>query len=78
MKTEPNEPINAIVEEVEHGMSGTTMDATSYGLTKRQYFAAAFMQGLLSNPNQVDNTKHFTKDSVGYADDLINALNTTP
>lgn len=47
------------------------------GLTKREYFAAMVMQGLLSNPAQIDTTDFLwiAKTSKGYADALINALN---
>lgn len=38
--TNANDPINAIVQEVTHGMTEiTTMDVTGFGLTKREYFA---------------------------------------
>jgi len=46
------------------------------GLTKREYFAAMAMQGLLSNPEQI-NTTNFewvAVHSVGYADELLKQL----
>jgi hypothetical protein len=48
-------------------------DTVSYckGLTKREYFAAMAMQGLLSNPN----TSFETRDAVIIADALIAELN---
>ena len=44
---------------------------TCLGLTKREYFAAMAMQGLLANPN----ISCVTSDAVLYADKLISALN---
>ena len=41
------------------------------GLSKREYFAAMAMQGLLANPN----ISCVTSDAVLYADKLIEALN---
>jgi hypothetical protein len=43
----------------------------THGLTKREYFAAMAMQGLLANPN----ISCVTSDAVLYADKLIEALN---
>jgi hypothetical protein len=42
-----------------------------WGLTKREYFAAMAMQGLISNPN----TSFETRDAVIIADALIAELN---
>jgi len=47
------------------------------GLTKREHFAGLAMQGLLSNPSQIDTT-HFewiAQHAVGYADALLKELN---
>jgi hypothetical protein len=44
---------------------------SEYGLTKREYFAAMAMQGLLSNPN----TSFETRDAVIIADAIIAELN---
>jgi hypothetical protein len=46
-------------------------DYPEEGLTKREYFAAMAMQGLLANPN----ISCVTSDAVLYADKLIEALN---
>lgn len=52
--------------------------AGALGLTKREYFAAAALQGLLSNgglnAEQVSSEK-FAQWAVEQADDLIKALN---
>jgi len=44
---------------------------SEYGLTKREYFAAMALQGLLANPN----ISVVTSDAVIYADRLIEELN---
>jgi hypothetical protein len=44
------------------------------GLTKREYFAAMALQGLLSNNN---NYVYSVKSAVEFADDLIEELNKT-
>lgn len=46
-----------------------------YGLTKREYFAAMALQGLLAN-NKVEH-KYCVISAVEYADDLIEELNKT-
>ncbi len=52
----------------------TVWNKPQYGLTKREYFAAMAMQGLLASNN--DNfTKPLAEYSVEKADQLINALN---
>lgn len=51
-----------------------------FGLTKREYFAALAMQGLLSS-NNVDpfgDTKAVADQSVTAADALLSALNPKP
>ena len=50
------------------------------GLTKREYFAGLAMQGLLSNPSQIDTT-HFewvAQHAVGYADALLKEFDKQP
>ncbi len=46
------------------------------GLTKREYFAAMAMQGLLSNHMMIDTTNYewIAEHSIGYADALLEAL----
>lgn len=53
------------------------------GLTKREYFAAMAMQGILSNHLMIDNDingsfEWVAKASVNLSDALINELNKTP
>lgn len=46
------------------------------GLTKREYFAAMAMQGLLSNPRVTDNMEfsRIVFDATYYADQLLKQL----
>ena len=52
-------------------------DRSQEGLSKREYFAALAMQGLLSNPGQIDTTdfEWVATHAVGYTDALIEQLN---
>ena len=69
IETDPNDPINI------HDGKG---DGKGFkqGLTKREYFAAMALQGLLSNErfDQVERADHL-KRSVVFADNLIKELN---
>jgi hypothetical protein len=56
----------------------TTPNSTvTHGLTKREYFAAMAMQGLLANGNYITNYKFLGEESVMFANALIEALNNT-
>jgi hypothetical protein len=46
-----------------------------YGLTKREYFAAKAMQGLLAIAQDDDSLQFLAKQSVRMADFLIEELN---
>jgi hypothetical protein len=52
-------------------------DAPQDGLTKREYFAAMALQGLLAYPNNVNVTQDIVKGAVIIADQLIIELNKT-
>jgi hypothetical protein len=53
-------------------------DAPQDGLTKREYFAAAALQGLLAYPNNGESdTETLAKCAVVFADQLIIELNKT-
>lgn len=53
-----------------------TFDLPEEGLTKREYFAAMAMQGILAANNKSNvNLTHVGEASVMAADELINALN---
>ncbi len=45
------------------------------GLTKREYFAAMAMQGILSNPNRSHFPTRNANDAIEAADALIKTLN---
>ena len=72
MKTNPNDPI-AYVDEIQEKEDGSYTCFVNYGLTKREYFAAIAMQGLLAG-NWVSTIELFPM-SVKMADDLIKQLN---
>lgn len=44
------------------------------GLTKREYFAAMAMQGMLANPSIEGSKENFALDAVECADALLSAL----
>jgi hypothetical protein len=52
-------------------------DAPQDGLTKREYFTAMALQGLLAYPNNVNVTQDIVKGAVIVADQLIIELNKT-
>jgi hypothetical protein len=67
--TNPNDSATGFAWSQEQ--SGTS------GLTKREYFAAMAMQGLLANGNYITNYKFLGEESVIFANALIEALNNT-
>jgi hypothetical protein len=52
---------------------GMELDET--GLTKREYFAAIALQGLLSDSHLLGYARDFASTAVKYADALIDELN---
>lgn len=69
METKPNEPIN-IVEY--------NNNYISTGLTKREYFAAMVIQGIISNKDGLDiKIERIVESAVDTADALIEELNKT-
>ena len=66
--TKPNESINSIPDLTKH-------PSTWIGLTKREYFAAMALQGLLSTDNDHSPHNWYGEKSVELADALIKALN---
>ena len=66
--TNGNEPINSIPDLNNHPSSW-------YGLTKREYFAAMAMQGMMDKANWLTDAEYTSKQAVHFADALINALN---
>ena len=49
---------------------------THLGLTKREYFAAMVMQGLMACPNVTGSAYIIAQESVEHADELLKALET--
>jgi hypothetical protein len=68
MKTDQNAPINPY----RHLNCNGQIDDQYEGLTKREYFAAMAMQGLLSSSGP--DHQH-AKTAIEMADDLIKELN---
>lgn len=74
--TNPNDLAYPFEEEVQ-GEYGP-MKNQYYGLSKREYFAAMAMQGLLANPtikNEIGYEAGIANSSCIYADALIDSLN---
>jgi hypothetical protein len=78
MKTQPNDPIHAISRPLD------LVNRDSDGLTKREYFAAMAIQGLLAYPRDPPNVEKsnvynvFAKSAVAFSDALIKILNNEP
>ena len=68
MSTEANQAANPITENTLRG---------HMGLTKREYFAAMAMQGILADPDNQGYAEGIAKDAVKMADELITQLNQT-
>lgn len=77
MKTNPNAPINVMYDE-------PNVHEDNGGLTKREYFAAMAMQGLLASPDSeiftssngvTDNAAKKARFCCDMADALITQLN---
>jgi hypothetical protein len=78
MKTNPNDPI-AYVDELQAIEGSEEYNRfVNYGLTKREYFAAMAMQGLLAAPKTFPDSNSFfinCEVAVKFADTLIETLN---
>ena len=69
METKPNEPINLVEYNNNY---------ISIGLTKREYFAAMVIQGIISNKDGLDiKIERIVESAVDTADALIEELNKT-
>lgn len=65
-------------EDVAFGCVGVLSreeDVYNHGLTKREYFAAMAMQGLLAKSEHLDSWDEYVQYSVTIANALINELN---
>jgi hypothetical protein len=75
METKANEP--AFSKPAFYHPDGA-IDLPNNGLTKREYFAAMALQGVLANKSAHERTiEMITKSSVRLADALIEELNKT-
>lgn len=77
MKTLPNDSAYAIAYEEKKWGSEDQIKRVKYGLTKREYFAAMAMQGLLagSYDSMAMGCKSVAEGAVSHADALIAELN---
>ena len=87
MKTEPNHPVSLVDNNEQYCLTtdkhGNSTPA--YGLTKREYFVAMAMQGMLANSASQDalnqkplsyaNAAEIAEMACWQADALITALN---
>jgi len=69
LKTNPHDPIEPI--DVDHYESPPTFQ----GLTKREYFAAQALKGILAAGNDLGTKKVKAARAVSYADTLVDELN---
>ena len=71
--TKADEPAFARVASTQHG----SMIGPQTGLTKREYFAAKAMQGIVGNHLMIDtdNWQWLSENAVKAADALIKELN---
>lgn len=79
--TKPNAPINPIIDMIGHvDFDGKQIYMGDNGLTKREYFAAMAMQGILASVDgptilrDVVGHDQVAVDAVALADHLIDAL----
>lgn len=76
--TNRNDPINSVVQTSINPYGGERMECTDEGLTKREYFAAMALQGILANSEEGNNSWNYDiigKHCVLAADALIEQLN---
>lgn len=79
----PSNPVTLKIEKVSgYGPMGPhykTVDDIQLGLTKKEYFTALAMQGILSNSNIIgqhskDGIEWVTKHSILQAEDILKQL----
>ena len=75
MPAMPSQPIDTKESEWE---TGGGRYITSNGLTKREYFAAMAMQGIMANPNcepvTPEHFKNIASDAINISDALLEEL----
>lgn len=76
MSTIANEPITPLQDKGFPSHVSVLADGVCAGLTKREYFAAMAMQGILARSS--DTNENIATVSVNAADALITALNKQP
>lgn len=74
MKTIAEEPINPTPRKYT-GADGAIREDITVGLTKREYFAAMAMQGILAGRNTYLLPEYVAAESIEQADALIEKLN---
>ena len=55
--------------------TGTQQGPYEFGLTKREYFAALALQGILANSDLIERDAFAVREAVAHADALISELN---
>jgi hypothetical protein len=76
MKTNPTDPTDwSQFIKSQTSIDGTVHEGVYPGLTKREYFAALAMQGLLASPTEIGSLNEFIEKAVISADKLIKELN---
>jgi hypothetical protein len=75
MKTNPNELISFHQQYGPVAGETETFELLDKGLTKREYFAALAMQGLMADPQFEETQSVIARAAVTMADKLIEALN---
>ena len=77
--TNGNEPINPTTERNWLNQNDTEMVTGVFGgLTKREYFAAMMLQGLVTLSSHQATHQQYASQAIAYADALITELNLTP
>ena len=59
------------------GQDGMPSHEMTYGLTKREMFAMAAMQGLCAHSGDYHEFSHLASDAVNYADSVLAELEKT-
>lgn len=78
METKPNDLVNPVIKKHYIG-DGDYEESVNGGLSKREYFAAMVIQGMMASSvggafREVDY-QYFSQHAVKFADALIKALN---
>lgn len=74
-ETKPNDAAFTVADTI-HPLTGERFDPLNMGLTKREYFAAMAMQGLLAHESSTSMSFEQTAEAACIqADALIKALN---